>query len=121
LRVDLVHFIFADEISDRLIGDHDLHAKHAALSAGFGDEGLRNDALEDKAELGSNLCLLVRRKDIDDPVNRLWCILSVEGCEYKRPVSAALMASEMVSRSRISPTRITSGSCLKACLRALLN
>src|SRR5829696_9160731 len=34
------------------------------------------------------------------------------------PVSAAVTASAMVSRSRISPTSITSGSCLKTCLRA---
>ena len=30
------------------------------------------------------------------------------------PVSAAVMAASIVSRSRISPTRITSGSCRKA-------
>ena len=34
------------------------------------------------------------------------------------PVSAAVIASEMVSRSRISPTRITSGSWRSTCLRA---
>ena len=33
------------------------------------------------------------------------------------PVSAAVMAVEMVSRSRISPTRITSGSCRRAARR----
>ncbi len=30
------------------------------------------------------------------------------------PVSAAVIAASIVSRSRISPTRITSGSCRKA-------
>ena len=35
-------------------------------------------------------------------------------------VSAAVMAKEMVSRSRISPTKMMSGSSLKAALRALL-
>ena len=34
------------------------------------------------------------------------------------PVSAAVMADEIVSRSRISPTRITSGSIRKARRRA---
>ena len=35
------------------------------------------------------------------------------------PVSAAVMAVWMVSKSRISPTRITSGSCRSTCFRAL--
>ena len=34
------------------------------------------------------------------------------------PVSAAVSANEMVSRSRISPTRITSGSSRRAALSA---
>ena len=36
------------------------------------------------------------------------------------PVSAAVREREVVSKSRISPTNITSGSSLKAALRALL-
>ena len=39
----------------------------------------------------------------------------------KCPVSAAEMASEIVSRSRISPTRITSGSSRRAALSAFAN
>ena len=35
------------------------------------------------------------------------------------PVSAAVRAAEMVSRSRISPTMIMSGSCRSANLRAV--
>ena len=35
------------------------------------------------------------------------------------PVSAACMAALNVSRSRISPTRMMSGSCRTACLRAV--
>ncbi len=37
------------------------------------------------------------------------------------PVSAAVTASEMVSRSRISPTRIRSGSWRNTCLSAAAN
>ncbi len=36
----------------------------------------------------------------------------------KWPVSEALMATSAVSRSRISPTRITSGSCRRKARRA---
>ena len=37
----------------------------------------------------------------------------------KCPVSAAVRAMDMVSKSRISPIKITSGSCRKACLKAV--
>src|SRR5665647_3502526 len=37
------------------------------------------------------------------------------------PVSAAVRATEIVSRSRISPTRMMSGSCRSTCLSALAN
>ncbi len=43
-------------------------------------------------------------------------VCSVESTRW--PVSAAVSAMSMVSLSRISPTRITSGSCLRAALRA---
>ena len=38
--------------------------------------------------------------------------------ELRWPVSAAVKAMLIVSKSLISPTNITSGSCLKAALRA---
>ena len=44
------------------------------------------------------------------------CVCRVANTRW--PVSAAVMAVEMVSRSRISPTRITSGSCRSTCLSA---
>ena len=37
----------------------------------------------------------------------------------KCPVSAAVIATDIVSKSLISPTKITSGSSLKTALKAL--
>ena len=45
------------------------------------------------------------------------CVCSVANTRW--PVSAAVSAVEIVSRSRISPTRITSGSSRRADFRAL--
>ena len=44
------------------------------------------------------------------------CVCSVANTRW--PVSAAVIAVEIVSRSRISPTRITSGSWRRTCLSA---
>ena len=73
--------------------------------------------LESVGELRLDLVLLVRREDVYDPVYGLRRVLGVEGPEHEVAVSAAVTASEMVSRSRISPTSITSGSCRRTCLR----
>ena len=43
-----------------------------------------------------------------------WALLVCSVPNTTWPVSAAVMAASIVSRSRISPTRITSGSCRKA-------
>ena len=45
------------------------------------------------------------------------CVCRVANTRW--PVSAAVIAVEIVSRSRISPTRITSGSWRSTCFRAL--
>ena len=47
-----------------------------------------------------------------------WALLVCSVPNTTWPVSAAVIAVSIVSRSRISPTRITSGSCRKARLIA---
>jgi len=51
-----------------------------------------------------------RREDVDDAVDgRLAALERCAGTGTRWPVSAAVMARRMVSRSRISPTRMASG------------
>ena len=71
-------------------------------------------------ELDADLVLLVRREGVDDAVDRSAarvCVCSVPKTRW--PVSAAVSAIAIVSRSRISPTRITSGSWRSAARSAL--
>ena len=66
-------------------------------------------------KLRADLFLLVGREHVDDAVDRALrrsVVCSVPNTMW--PVSAAVMAASIVSRSRISPTRITSGSCRNA-------
>ena len=69
-------------------------------------------------QLHANLLLLIRRERVDDAVDRGSAPLVCSVPNTRWPVSAALMAASIVSRSRISPTSITSGSWRKARRRA---
>ncbi len=69
--VDLVQLVLADQVPDGRVGDHDLQHQHAPLSVGSRQEHLAQDRLQGEGELGADLGLLVGRKDVDDPVDRL--------------------------------------------------
>jgi hypothetical protein len=104
------------------VGDHHLGGEHAALPPARGMRVCADHALEHERELRADLRLLVRREDVDDAVDRLdgaELVCSVANARW--PVSAIVSAASMVSRSRISPMRTTSGSWRRAYLSASLN
>jgi hypothetical protein len=74
------------------------------------------------AEHGAEPLLLARRKHADDAVAGLGGVVGVQACPNTIvPFSAAASAIWIVSRSRISPTRIRSGSSRPADLSASEN
>ena len=99
-----------DAIADVAGGDHDFDGGNAAGAIGFAHLALADDSFQSAGELQADLFLLGRRKDGDDALNGFGGVESVQVESTRWPVSAARMAVEMVSRSRISPTRTTSGS-----------
>ena len=81
----------------------------------------RHHALEHEGQLGADLRLLVRREHVEDAVDGLHAAVGVQRARSTRwPVSAMISAASMVSRSRISPTSTTSGSCRRMYLSAVL-
>ena len=70
---------------------------------------LRNDAFEAKRKIHGGLSPEIFWVAAEDTLQGLRRVDGVEGGEDPRPVSAAEMATAMVSRSRISPMRMTSG------------
>src|SRR6185369_13587759 len=105
LRVDLVDLVLADEVPDGGVRDHHLEREHAARAAGLGQQVLREDALEHERELRAHLRLLV-----------CTALFVCSVAKARWPVSEMTSAVSIVSRSRISPMRTTSGSCLRMCL-----
>ena len=71
---------------------------------------LGNDALQVASQLNANLLLLVFGKDVDDTIHCRCRILSMQSCQNKMSGFGSRIAVAIVSVSRISPTRITSGS-----------
>ena len=63
------------------------------------------------AKLDPDLLLLVGREDVDDAADGLGGARVCSVPKTRCPVSAEVRAMSMVSRSRISPMRMTSGSC----------
>ena len=64
-------------------GDEHLGGDDAALAAGQLHQGLTDDALQRRGQLGADLPLLVRREDVDDAVDGLRGILRVQGGEHQ--------------------------------------
>jgi hypothetical protein len=60
------------------------------------------------------LFLLIDRKNVQQAIEGARCIPVCNVPKTRCPVSAAVIASEIVSKSRISPTMITSGSAERA-------
>ena len=117
-RGDLVGLPLADQVPDRGRRDHDLERRHAARLVLGRQQRLRHDALQDLGQLHAHLLLLGGREHVDDAVDGLRGVLVCRVAKTRWPVSAAVRARLIVSRSRISPTRMTSGSSRSAARRA---
>ena len=118
-RVDLVDLVVADQRADRRRHDENLRRHRAARPFARRQQRLRDDPLEHERELRAHLRLLVAREDVDDAVDRLGRASSCAAWRSARwPVSAIVSAAWIVSRSRISPIRMTSGSSRSAYLSA---
>ena len=117
-RVDLVRLALADQVAHARRGHEHLGRDAAALAVGGRQQRLGDDALEADRELRADLALLGGREDVDDAVDRS---AARPGCGAwrrrggrSRPRSAPCRSSPW---SRISPTRITSGSWRSAAFR----
>ena len=108
----------ADEVADGGRRDEHLGRDDAAAAVSGLGQLLADDALERAGELDADLLLLVRREDVDDAVDRLAGVLGVQGGEDEVAGLGRGQRDEIVSRSRISPTRMMSGSCRSTCLSA---
>src|SRR6266508_1024240 len=80
-RRDLVVLALADQVPDGRGGVHDLGDDGAAAAVGPRAERLRQHAPQRRRQLRADLRLLVRREDVDDPVDRLRSALRVQGGE----------------------------------------
>jgi hypothetical protein len=69
--VDLVDLVLADQVPDRRVRYHDLQRHGAPWTVGSRQQRLAQHALQHEGQLRADLRLLVGRKDIDDPVDRL--------------------------------------------------
>ena len=90
-------------------GDHDFKRGDEVAVQG-GDELLGDDGLQDHGQLYPDLLLLVRRENVDDPVDRLSGTDRVQGGQDELPGLRRRNDGRMVSKSRISPRRMTSGA-----------
>ena len=97
---------FANQIAYRMIRMHNLKRRHTAPAVQRRNQLLGNNRFQNVRKLYADLLLLMRREYIDYTVYRT--------DKTRCPVSAAVIATLMVSKSRISPTRITSGSSRSA-------
>ena len=71
----------ADQVADRGGRHQHLAGARRARAVGGREQLLGDDALQGDRELHPHLLLLVRRKDVDDPVHRLGGGLGVQGGE----------------------------------------
>ena len=69
-RVDLLELALADQVADGVVGDQDLESPRRAPPVGGRKQRLGDDAFEAGRELRPHLALLLRREDVDDPVDR---------------------------------------------------
>src|SRR6476646_2603832 len=80
--VDLTGPIFVDDaVANERGGDHDFDGRHASEPVRSGHEALRDRRLQHARELDAYLSLLMRRKDRDDPIDRLRGIERMESGE----------------------------------------
>src|SRR5713101_6972931 len=81
-----------------------------ASSSHLGQQPLADDPADRVREALADLLLLLRIEHPDDAVDGLAGVHRVHGASTRWPVSDAFMHSSAVSRSRISPTRMTFGA-----------
>lgn len=78
--VDLMRLLFADEIADSRIDEHDLESGHdRAIQARH--ELLADDRLQDHGKLHADLTLLVSGERIQDAVDRVRAARGMQGRE----------------------------------------
>ena len=102
-------------------GHQHFDGRNTAGAVGALDQALADDRAQRGRELQANLLLLRRR---EHAMIRLMVSTASRVCSVEKtmcPVSAACSAVVMVSRSRISPTRMTSGSWRRLARSALPN
>src|SRR5579875_2065117 len=108
-RVQLVGLALADEVAHGGRRQQHLDRGDAAPAVSGRQELLGDDALQRGRQHHPHVLLLVGNTSITRSTvwgaSWVWSVAST-----RCPVSAAVSAVEIVSRSRISPTRITSGS-----------
>src|ERR1700722_3153828 len=80
-RINLVNFVFADQVSYRSVGNKDFHNHGAALAADGWQKGLTHDSFQHQGQVSANLRLLVRRKDVNDAVDCRSRRIGVQGTE----------------------------------------
>src|SRR5581483_9748294 len=68
-RVNLVDFVFADQVADGRVRHQDFHGAGASLAADFRQQRLTHDAFQHERKLGANLRLLVRGEDVNNTVD----------------------------------------------------
>jgi hypothetical protein len=107
----LVHLALEDQVGDQRRLQHDLDggdAARAAFSRGIRRCEIRARMFSDRSI--SSCSRLLFREEVDDAVERLVGAVGVQRREQRWPVSANWMPYSIVSRSRISPIRMTSGA-----------
>ena len=82
-RIDLMNFVFTDQVSNRRIGNQDFHRQRSAAAIGFWQKRLTKYALKRQRELRADLSLLHRRKYVDDAVDGRNRRVRVQGRESK--------------------------------------
>ncbi len=115
----LIHLALANQIRDRRGVDQNLERRDPALLVGLGNELLRDDAAQAGRQHGAHMRLFVGGKCIHQAIDGRRGAIGVQRPITRIPISAAVTAMLMVSRSRNSPTRMTSGSSRKADSNAL--
>lgn len=117
--IHLGDLVLADEVADGRRADHDLVGRHAPGAVLGLQQGLRDDRPQGFGHHRADHVLFAG--DVDDTVDRFGGGRGVQGAEHQvAGLGGGEGARRMVSRSRSSPTRITSGSSRRAERRAAL-
>src|SRR5262245_52654688 len=81
--VDLMGLAFADDGGDRRSDDEHFARRNPSVAISARQQNLRDDPFETGSEHHPDLFLLIRWKNIDDPVDRLSGILSMKSGEHQ--------------------------------------